>query len=508
MQLKKGTLLKNGQYTIVRTLGIGGFGITYLAMTNEQVKGKLGGFNVQVPVAVKEFFVSDRCQRNVETNAVVIPETGGTDRIELYKRKFIKEAHSMASLHHKHIVPVSDVFEDNNTVYYAMQYLEGGSLRDRVDEDGPLDEQTAKKYVLQIAEALSYMHTEQNICHLDVKPGNIMLDKNDNAVLIDFGIAKRYDAHGEESTVTPVGISKGYSPLEQYNGTLHDFSPQTDVYGLAATLFYLLTGETPPDANTILEQKGLGQKPERISSHTWDIISKAMQPARTDRIANMGELINLLKQPESSNQPETNTNTNLRTDDSTIIPDNRETKEDTPKPSVTSKHTHVVSHTSSKNKWLFISAVVALIVVVFFLAKGVSGFPTSITRSLPSIIKKEKRDTVNKYRWKDMVYTGTLRHGVPDGKGKAIYDDGRIYEGIFSKGQRTDKNARFVYTNKLVFKGCFTADTIQHGRVDTPDGELYFVGDFSDGRPYNGFWYLSESNQKFLEIINGKENRK
>ena len=147
-------------------------------------------------------------------------------------------------------------------------------------------------------------------------------------------------------------------------------------------------------------------------------------------------------------------------------------------------------------------------VVVFYLAKRVSGSSTFITRNLPSLIKKEKRDTVSQYRWKDMIYTGALRNGVPDGRGRAIYNDGRIYEGFFSKGLRTDKNARFVYTNKLVFQGCFAADTIQHGRVDTPDGDIYFVGDFSNGRPYNGFWYLSENNQIVVEMINGKEHRK
>lgn len=491
MQLKKGTLLKNGQYTIVKTLGIGGFGITYLAMTNEQVRGKLGGFDVQVPVALKEFFVSDYCSRDVKTNAVVLPSTGSTDKVGLYKRKFIKEAHSMSQLHHDHIVQVSDVFEENNTVYYAMQYLEGGSLRDRVEAGGPLDEETAKRYVLQIADALSYMHNRHHLCHLDVKPGNIMLDASDKAVLIDFGIAKRYDAHGEESTVTPVGISRGYSPLEQYNGTLHDFSPQTDVYGLAATLFFLLTGQTPPDANTILEQKGIGPRPNTISPALWSVISKAMQPSRIDRVANMDEMKRLLAADENTHVVADDEYTRqLRTEEAVDCSKQASPTSALPKMRV--------------RKLAVLLLALALAAVLFAVGKGCLSNQTSHSHQQELA---HGRQRVAHYRWHDMLYDGTLLNGVPDGEGRAVYDDGRVYEGRFVNGKRIDPQAHFVYANKLVFRGRFDADTIRHGRVDTPAGDIYFLGDFSEGRPFNGFWYLTENNRRMLKVVNGKEQK-
>jgi serine/threonine protein kinase len=498
MQLKKGTQLKNGQYTIVRTLGIGGFGITYLAMSDEQVTGKLGGFNVQVPVAVKEFFVSDNCLRDKQSYDVIIPATGSMDKIELYRRKFIKEAHSMAQLHHKNIVKVSDVFEENNTVYYAMQFLDGGSLRDVVSSKGPLDEATAKRYVLQIANALSYMHNEHHLCHLDVKPGNIMLNQQGEAVLIDFGIAKRYDSHGEESTVTPVGISKGYSPLEQYNGTLHDYSPQTDVYGLGATFYYLLTGLTPPDANAVLEQKGLGKKPDAISQSTWNIICKAMQPLRSERVASVDEFIHLLNTQQLPSISQQSTSCKKRDDEKTVVPG-----QNIGNVIKSAKVTHAQNVASARNTRRSMPNMKRIATVLLGLI--LLGF---IVWYVLSTNKAPVLETVSNYRWNDMTYNGTLLQGVPEGKGRAVYDDGRIYEGHFVHGKRNDPHAYFVYANKLVFQGCFDADTIRNGRVDTPAGDIYFMGDFSGGKPYNGYWYYKNNNQKALQIINGKEYRK
>ena len=235
-----------------------------------------------MPIAIKEFFIKDFCVRNAESSYVSVPTTGSKEQTEKFRQKFIKEARNIATLSHPNIVQVLDVFEENGTVYYAMQYLDGGSLREKVKANGPFSEAQAVTYIRQIADALGYMHQKKHICHLDVKPGNILLDKNGRAMLIDFGISKSYDEHGNETSSTPVGLSQGYAPLEQYQNSLHDFSPVTDIYSLGATLYYLLTGETPPEAAVVLEN-GIGQQPPQVSRNVWQAIGAAMQPLRKER---------------------------------------------------------------------------------------------------------------------------------------------------------------------------------------------------------------------------------
>lgn len=293
--LRKGATLQNGRYTIVGVLGQGGFGITYHATTREKVTGNLGEMEVEVPVAIKEFFMKDTCKRDQMTNSVSLLTSGTTEQVAKYRQKFVKEAHNLANLNHPNIVHVADVFEENNTVYYVMQFLKDGSLRDRLKNKGPLPEQDALRYTIQIAEALEYMHTEKHMCHYDVKPGNILLN-GDKPMLIDFGISKNYTSDGRETSATPVGLSKGFAPLEQFQQSLQDFSPVTDIYSLGATLYNLVTGEVPPEASTVNEE-GLGPRPENLSEQVWNAIVAAMQPRRKDRPQSMREFIAIMKTP-------------------------------------------------------------------------------------------------------------------------------------------------------------------------------------------------------------------
>jgi len=236
--LQPNTTLQGGKYRIERVLGQGGFGITYLATQ----------LSLQRQVAIKEFFMKDFCCRDERTYTISTPSTGSYRLVEQYRKKFIKEARNLARLNHPNIINVIDVFEENKTVYYVMPYLSGGSLQDCVRRHGALSEQEAMKYVKQIASALKYMHEEQHICHYDVKPANILLDDKGNAVLIDFGISKNYDSNGYETTTTPIGLSEGYAPIEQYQQNVEEFSPVSDVYALGATLYFLLHGRTPVPA--------------------------------------------------------------------------------------------------------------------------------------------------------------------------------------------------------------------------------------------------------------------
>lgn len=182
--LSQGTTLhgKSYSYCIEEVLGQGSFGITYLASVKMQ--GELGSIDAKVKVAVKEFFMKEINGR--EGTTVTSGRKGGL--FEDYRKIFIREANKLSKLQHPNIIKVLECFKANNTVYYIMEYLDGGSLDELINKKQGLPEAEASKYIRQIVEALSYMH-KHKVLHLDLKPGNIMLS-NGNAVLIDFGLSK------------------------------------------------------------------------------------------------------------------------------------------------------------------------------------------------------------------------------------------------------------------------------------------------------------------------------
>ena len=270
--LKTNAVLQNGKYRIEGVLGQGGFGITYLA---SQVA-------LNRKVTIKEFFMKELCNRDEQTSQVSVPSMGSVDTVARFRAKFVKEAQTIAALNNPHIIHIHDIFEENGTAYYVMDYLSGGSLSDLVQRNGILAEATALGYIRQVADALSYIHA-RNINHLDIKPSNVLIDGNGNAVVIDFGLSKRYDETGSQTSTTPVGISHGFAPLEQYQpGGVSTFSPTTDIYSLGATLYKLLSGQTPPNATALLDAD-LDLSRLSASSSTKAAIAAAMQPKRKGR---------------------------------------------------------------------------------------------------------------------------------------------------------------------------------------------------------------------------------
>ena len=247
--LQPGTIVRSPKraYTIRRVLGQGGFGITYLVDTPL----KMGNITFKARFALKELFVNVYCHRRANSCEVGY-DASKAQEIARFRRSFVSEAERLQrlGLNHQHIVNVDEVFEVNDTAYYVMEYLEGDTLEGFVAKHGGrLSFSQASALLRPICDAVAMLHTN-NVAHYDIKPQNIIIQQDEEGsrpVLIDFGLAKHYDDKGNATSTGVTGFSLGYAPVEQLAG-LTKFSPATDVYALAATFVFCLTGHAPAPA--------------------------------------------------------------------------------------------------------------------------------------------------------------------------------------------------------------------------------------------------------------------
>lgn len=235
------------------------------------------------------------CNRDENTSHITVATQSNKELVDKLRKKFIEEAKAIFKMNHPNIVKVHDIFEENDTAYYVMDYIDGKSLGDIVKQRGPLPEAEAVGYIRQVADALKYVHS-LNRLHLDIKPGNVMVDATGHAMLIDFGASKHYDMESGENTSTLMGVNtKGYAPVEQSTQSFTKFSPATDIYALGATLYKMLTGITPPDANLLMaKEETLAPLPSCISKSTHNAVLKAMTLIRADRPQTIDVFLGLL----------------------------------------------------------------------------------------------------------------------------------------------------------------------------------------------------------------------
>lgn len=289
-QLQPGTVIHgtHNDYRIERVLGQGSFGITYVA--NVRLKGRLGAIESAAMVAIKEFFLRDVSSRNGLRVFSVSDSTLCSD----YRRDFLREAQNLSRLDNDHIVKVLETIEENDTVYYVMEYLSGGNLDQHILSHGKLSCREALDIAIQIGEALKCMHA-QHMLHLDLKPLNVMRGEDGHIVLIDFGLSKCFGADGQPESSTRIGQgTTGYAPIEQHSFKKADgFMPTLDIYALGATLFKMLTGSVPPEASVVLneglpvdELSSAGVPPAIIA-----LVERAMQPLRRMRHQTVDEFI-------------------------------------------------------------------------------------------------------------------------------------------------------------------------------------------------------------------------
>lgn len=306
-QLQPGTVIHgtHNDYRIERVLGQGSFGITYVA--NVRLKGRIGAIESTAMVAIKEFFLRDVSSRNGLRVFSVSDSTLCSD----YRRDFLREAQNLSRLDNDHIVKVLETIEENDTVYYVMEYLSGGNLDQHILSHGKLSCREALDIAIQIGEALKCMHA-QHMLHLDLKPLNVMRGEDGHIVLIDFGLSKCFGADGQPESSTRIGQgTTGYAPIEQHSFKKADgFMPTLDIYALGATLFKMLTGCVPPEASVVLNE---GSPVDELSSAgvppaVIALVERAMQPLRRMRHQTVGEFVDeaqrlLASAPSSVGRP-------------------------------------------------------------------------------------------------------------------------------------------------------------------------------------------------------------
>ena len=206
-----------------------------------------------------------------------------------------KKALNLSRLDHPNIVRVTDSFEENGTYYYVMDYVNGENLNDYLKHE-QLSQDDAISIITSIAKALQYMHDTHHMLHLDLKPGNVMRRANDGHIfLIDFGLSKHFSNDGQPETSTTIGLgTPGYAPIEQSNqAKTGEFRPTIDVYALGATLFKLVSRETPPPTSDIVSDDEIIENKLRIhgiNRSIIDIVVNAMLPNVKKRTQNVKAL--------------------------------------------------------------------------------------------------------------------------------------------------------------------------------------------------------------------------
>lgn len=269
-ELQPGTVLFADKYIIEKKIGEGGFGITYKAVQQ--------GLNRTV--CIKEFFLAGHCVRNTQSRTVQLQGIS-EETYKKHRLSFVKEAQTVASLHHPNIVEVIDIFDENNTSYMVMSFIEGCTLQDIVDTNGPLSYPDAVNYMAQITDAVGYIH-QRKILHRDIKPENIMVTDDFKAILIDFGSAREFE-HDKTQRHTSL-LTHGYAPPEQYTANSRKGS-YSDIYALGATLYFILTAKVPLEAAARLTEELI--EPEQLNPSIPPegnrTIMKAMRLKKEDR---------------------------------------------------------------------------------------------------------------------------------------------------------------------------------------------------------------------------------
>ena len=504
--LKVGTIL-HGTYRIDSYLSSGGFGNTYVA-TNIEFDER---------VAIKEFFMKGVTQRDDNQTTVSVSNLENTNSFQEQKEKFKKEARRLRKLQNEHIVKVHDMFDENGTAYYVMDYVDGENLTERLKRTGrPMAESEVRLILPQILEALKAVHNA-GIWHLDLKPANIMLEKGGNVKLIDFGASKQLNAQkGGATTSTAISYTNGYAPREQMEQNYDKFGPWTDIYALGATLYNLLTNKRPPlptdiDDDISEDKHEALPFPENVGGLRF-LVLQMMKTNRLQRPQNV-DAIDIEKEKVQSSTSELrysqNNNwvespwSNDEEGEETVIDNSHHTEKEeksqtderpkaTPQPEPTTSIESQYGQDSDGNStsiWKVLGLIAVIVLIVYILIpKG------NVAVQEPNGQDTELLSKVNRMSYQTAIggcqYSGPVdNNNVPHGIGEAFFNDGRYYKGNFAHGTLTGKDAYFEYANGDTFEGEFRDNAFYLGKYTIAEDKSYFVGYYKKGQPNGGTWY-------------------
>ena len=293
--LKPGTILE-GKYLVGEMLGQGGFGITYI------------GFDLllEQKVAIKEYYpmstgmVSREGHSTVVWSSAMMGKTGTQKGFD----SFLKEARKMAKLGGiPGVVGVKSVFIQNETAYIVMDFIEGETLLKKLQKNGPMDFDSCVKLMTPIMQALAEVH-EHGIIHRDISPDNIMVRPDGKLILLDLGAAKDLDIQGNDGSVqsSQMVAKHGFSPIEQYSKS-GKVGPWTDIYAMAATIYYCCTGILPPPATDRTIDDTLACQP-LLTQTQFGILADCMRMRPQDRPQSMDTLLQMLTHPQGEAKAE------------------------------------------------------------------------------------------------------------------------------------------------------------------------------------------------------------
>ena len=288
--LKPGTIL-DGKYLVGEMLGQGGFGITYI------------GFDLllEQKVAIKEYFPMSTGMVSRENRSMVVWSTAMMGKTGTQKGfdSFLKEARKMAKLGGiPGVVGVKSVFIQNETAYIVMDFIEGETLLKKLQREGPMPFDTCLSLLTPIIQALAEVH-EHGIIHRDISPDNIMVRPDGRLILLDLGAAKDLDIQGRDGNVqsSQMVAKQGFSPIEQYQRNA-SIGPWTDVYAMAATIYYCCTGILPPTAVDRIVDDTLTCQP-LLTKEQFDVLAYCMSIRAENRPKNMTALLQMAVRPQA-----------------------------------------------------------------------------------------------------------------------------------------------------------------------------------------------------------------
>ena len=518
--LKVGTILR-GTYRIDSYLSSGGFGNTYVA-TNIEFEER---------VAIKEFFMKGVTHRDDNQTTISVSNAENRNSFLEQKEKFKKEARRIRQLRNEHIVNVHDLFEENGTAYYVMDYVDGENLAERLQKTGrPMTETEVRFYLPQILDALKAVHNA-GIWHLDLKPANIMLDNYGHIKIIDFGASKQLNSQkGGATTSTAITYTNGYAPREQMEQNYDKFGPWTDIYALGATLYNLLTNKRPPlptdiDDDLTSDKHEALPFPDGVSTETKSMVLMMLNTNRLQRPQSVDGLISAEKTrkvtpQQSPKQQATYQRSASYEDEETLIATPQPKKEEKkPEPKQVPKletRTTQTSYTSgsqynpnnsnndTSSIWKAIGLIFGVIFVFYVISLAVKSSVDSPQETEEQKVERVEPRTVNNLQYQTAIggcqYNGPVdENNKPHGVGKAYFHDGRYYSGNFEHGTLTGNDCYFKYANGDEFKGDFRNDSFYYGRYTIASDDSYFVGFYKNGQPSGGTWF--NKNGKVIENI-------